>query len=430
MSLLIEEEDTGAKQRHIVEIRPSRRVIVTRPGSEARLSVHVASSRKEEIRLIVEELEPSIASHTLAPEQGQAPFTSTLKLLITPNAAGVYPFRLAALSTTGGSYGATNLVLVILPHQLSPEILDYLQQLLAYYKSYGIQYVIWYLLAHLYKDKGMSFTEIKSVYEFLKKRKLSNGTVGDLVERMERKGIIVKRETKYYAGVEDEKLVLDAIDVKRMRSGRKGAKRLLETLTTGEVTDSVIRRGSTSEEYTPLVVRKVLSIAEKLIRQGQTGKALGLLPHTVINVRKTGRWILWARDNFIYRERKAKPKLHYFRSRKLAEILQNMGLRQGFIHPEPVDDIIHNMFPGGYREARRIHYILKSIGWITYGPPIIMYIAVYSNGTGGFKIEDLDKKMLLEVNYDPRKAIKIIKNLVMPEEHVDRSNDETYFKYK
>ena len=73
------------------------------------------------------------------------------------------------------------------------EILGRLQAVLAYYRVYGIQYVIWYLLKHLYKDKGMSFTEIKALYELLKRKRLSNGTIGDLFERMEKKGIIVKR---------------------------------------------------------------------------------------------------------------------------------------------------------------------------------------------------------------------------------------------
>jgi len=111
---------------------------------------------------------------------------------------------------------------------------------------------------------------------------------------------------------------------------------------------------------------------------------------------------------------KGKSLYNYFRSRKLVEILQNMGLRQGFIHTQPVNDLMSNMFPGGYREARRIYYLLESVGWITYEPPLILYVAVYSNGTGGFKIEDVNKKVLVEVNYNPEKAVEIIRNIALP----------------
>jgi len=41
---------------------------------------------------------------------------------------------------------------------------------------------------------------------------------------MEKKGVIVKRGARYHAGVEDERLVLEVIGVKRVRAGRRGAK--------------------------------------------------------------------------------------------------------------------------------------------------------------------------------------------------------------
>lgn len=107
-----------------------------------------------------------------------------------------------------------------------------------------------------------------------------------------------------------------------------------------------------------------------------------------------------------------------------------MGLRQGFIHLKPVDTLIYSMFPGGYREARRTHYLLKSLGWITYGPPPTLHIAVYPNGLGEFRLENLDGEIIMAINYDPRKAVKIVKNVIIPGEHVDKYDDNTYFKYR
>jgi hypothetical protein len=107
-----------------------------------------------------------------------------------------------------------------------------------------------------------------------------------------------------------------------------------------------------------------------------------------------------------------------------------MGLKQGFVHVKPAHDQIHNLFPGGYREARRIHYLLKDLGWLSYGEPLILYIAIYPDGTGGFRLEDLNREALAVVNYNPQKAVKTVRNLVIPGEHVDKDNDETYFRYR
>ena len=426
MSLQLESIREEIERQRLVEVKPSRKVIITRPGSRAGIALHVEAKHGLHIRLEVEGLEPSIARYTLTPKQARTPFTSRLGLTVASNAVGVYPFRISALDMTGTSYGAASLVLVILPHQLPTEILNHLQALLTYYRAYGIQYVIWYLLIHFYRDKGITFTEVKALYEFLRRKRLSNGTVGDLLERMERKGIIVKRYGKYYAGVEDEKLVLETIDVRRVRAGRRGARQLVESL----IENSPIERSVTKEKSIPLAVKRVLRVAEALIEQGETRKALGLIQHTLIGVRKTGRWLLWVKDIFVYHEKKAKPSYHYFCSEKLARILRSMGLRQGFIHAQPVHDLIHMMFPGGYREARRIHYLLKSIGWITYGPPLILYIAIYSNNIGGFKIESINGEIITSINYSPRRATKIFKTMIMSGEHVDEYNDNTYFKYR
>jgi len=117
---------------------------------------------------------------------------------------------------------------------------NYLKTILTLYKIHGIQYVIWYLLLSLSRDKGLGFTEIKAIYGLLRGKKLSNGTVGDLLERMERKGIIVKRGARYYAGIKDEELVLQAIDAKRVKAGRRGAEQLLEILSEGHSTEREI----------------------------------------------------------------------------------------------------------------------------------------------------------------------------------------------
>ncbi|MEM0027150.1 MAG: hypothetical protein QXT53_04665 [Ignisphaera sp.] len=107
-----------------------------------------------------------------------------------------------------------------------------------------------------------------------------------------------------------------------------------------------------------------------------------------------------------------------------------MGFSQGFIYTQPVDDLIKAYFHNGYREARRAHYILKTMGWLTYGPPLILHIAVYPDNTGGFRLETIYGDLIAEINYNPAQTRSIIKHIVVPKEHVDKRNDETYFKYR
>jgi len=122
MSLLIEEEEvTGPKQKLSVEIKPSRKIIVARPGSRTYLILSLDSPRKLEPRLAVEGLTPRVARYSIAPEKGEIPFTARLDLIIDPKAVGIHPFKVVAQDTPNNGYGVENLVLVILPPELPME---------------------------------------------------------------------------------------------------------------------------------------------------------------------------------------------------------------------------------------------------------------------------------------------------------------------
>ena len=109
--------------------------------------------------------------------------------------------------------------------------------------------------------------------------------------------------------------------------------------------------------------------------------------------------------------------------------MRNLGVRE--LHTCETSRYVDTQpFSQGYREARRTHYLVKSLGWITYGPPLILYIAVYPGNIGGFKLESLDGETFVAINYDPGKAVRIVRNMVMPGEHVDEYNDDTYFRYQ
>jgi len=439
MSLAVGEK-VSLRVRGAVEltVKPSREIIVVEAGESAVVLLHIASSQYgRRTVLYVDGLEQGIARYVLSPVQGKTPFTSRLTIITSPNVMGIYPFQVTARDYYSSSISSTtNLVLVILPRnpplfhvsiKVLQEILRNVETLLSLYNSYGIQYIIWYILARICREEGLRFSGIKAIYELFEKKELSNGTIGDLLKRMEKKGLIVKVNNRYYAGIDDEKLVKQAIDAKRVKAGWEGAKQLLQAASSNNSARVGYERNG---EYIPIRVRRVLDEAKKLLEKGEREKALGLLQHTVIGARRTGRWVAWVGDYFIYLESKAKPIFHYFRSRKLATVLSNMGLREGFINAAPVDDLIRDLFLESYREARRIHYLLKELNWLQYGPPLILYIAVYPDKTGGFRLETIHNEVVAEVNYKPQEATEIRKHLVMPEEHVDKDNDETYFRYR
>ncbi|GEM_PF-5450931 len=150
MSLLVEEEEvTGLKRKLLVEIKPSRKIIVVRPGSRVHVVLRLDSVHRLEPRLTVEGLTPEVARYSIAPEKGETPFTARLDLIVNPGAVGIYPFKVVAQDTPNNGYGIENLVLVILPPELPMEVVSYLRTILMFYKTHGIQYVVWYLLLHL-----------------------------------------------------------------------------------------------------------------------------------------------------------------------------------------------------------------------------------------------------------------------------------------
>jgi len=88
VSLVVESDrsvEAGVKQRYTVYVKPSKKVVVTRPGSEASVSLHVESNTSLEVHLFVEGLEPTIATYTLSPQREYIPFTSSLELLVSHN---------------------------------------------------------------------------------------------------------------------------------------------------------------------------------------------------------------------------------------------------------------------------------------------------------------------------------------------------------
>jgi len=114
MSLLMRaEESVNAKQEFLVEIRPSRRIIVVRPGSRAHLALNLDSPPRLKLKLTVEGLTPDIARYSLASETGETPFVVRLDITANPGAVGIYPFKVIAQDVLSKGFSTENLILII-----------------------------------------------------------------------------------------------------------------------------------------------------------------------------------------------------------------------------------------------------------------------------------------------------------------------------
>ena len=60
--------------------------------------------------------------------------------------------------------------------------------------------------------------------------------------------------------MEDEKLVLEAIDVKRVRAGRRGARQLIKSLTES----GPMKRSIRKEESVPLAIKRFSELLKSL----------------------------------------------------------------------------------------------------------------------------------------------------------------------
>ncbi len=109
---------------------------------ESPSSAQPDSPYKLKLKLAVEGLTPDITRYSIVPEEGKTPFTAKLCLTVSPRVVGIYPFKVIARDAHGRDFGAENLVLIILPPELPIEVVNQLRTLVAFYRAYGVQYVI------------------------------------------------------------------------------------------------------------------------------------------------------------------------------------------------------------------------------------------------------------------------------------------------
>jgi len=398
-------------RRHFVSI--AARPVIVYPGGSAESAAYIDGHG---VRVFVSATtsDSCIQVLDIAPVTGVVPLQVRVIIAASTTAKpGIYGIDLAAIDFSQGKTLASVRIPVYVPSSpVLANIVGDLDKLRGLYREKGIQYAIIQALSMI--GAGLRFSDIKLLYELIKGRRISNGTVGDLLKRVLKKGVL-KRVGDLYCLAVDPETAETVMDLRRARNGLRGAR-------------ASLNRGLGEEYYEhsssrniPQPVERALKIVKKLVEKDYW-MAVDFVAHVLVGVRKTGTWILWLEDYFIYHESKTNF-FHYFRSPRLSNILRELGLKPGIMvehKKHPSEEYILELY-GSYANARRVHYLLKQLNWFVYGEPLLLELS-----KDYLLIRELasDKVLFKQGNPDSSDKFKVI---AYPGEHVDEENEETYF---
>ena len=351
----------------------------------------------------------------VAPVTGVIPLQVKVVIAVSATAKpGVYSIDVTIIDARQGkAIASVKIPVYVLSSQALTGIVSDIEKLRELYKEKGIQYAVIQALSRV--STGLRFSDIKFLYELIEERRVSNGSVGDLLKRLLKKGIL-KHVRGFYYLVVDLRCARSVMDLKRARNGLKGAHAYLNR------NPGKVRYEQGTSREVPQPIEKALKIVKKLVKEDYW-VAVGFVAHVLVGIRKTGTWMLWFKDYFIYHENKTNF-FHYFHSPKLSDILRELGLKPGVMmeHKNHSSEKYVIELYGSYANARRIHYLMKELGWFMYGEPLLLELS-----KDYFSLRELASgKVLLEHsgggNHD-----NIFRVIVYPGEHIDEDNEETYF---
>lgn len=240
------------------------------------------------------------------------------------------------------------------------------------------------------------------------------------------KGLLEKLDVGLYKAVEislDEALA--RVNVSRVRTG--ASINLVNP-------DKTVKEGGLDE--LPIEIQESYNIARKISQNHGPLVALYFLLYTLLGARKTGFLLLWQGHWFVICEPKTRFCHHYY-STLLANILRSLGLYNGVYYPMGVEheeakriaeEYIHRNY-GGYKEARRLHYLLREEGYIGQRDPKPYTLKVYHYEDDSVGVDIYDhtgRELELGINVENKPAFNIETWIALPTMHIDKRNEETY----
>jgi len=411
-----------------------RRILVAYPGDVLSFNVRVESPRGCLIRVAVRGLPNSVASVSVGPDISRAPFTLTITIAVDEKAPpGSYPFNVEVYSVDEGALlGVKHLALIILDRRIPKAVAGRLDKLRELYRKYGAQVTVWYLLSQIFTE-GATFGQLKSAYESIVGRKVSNGTMGNILERMLKKRIIAEKYPGVYvSNVKDIDTLFSRIDVSRVRpqaySGRN-AENSRRSPATNEGMDFA---------KLPKPVERTWLRAQEIAQKHGALTALYFLLRSFLGAEATGQLLYWSNTWFVVCRSKTGFCYHFY-SPLLHEMLKSLGLVEGLQYnyfrvleqaeAQRTAQKYIRMYYQSHPNARRLHYMLKEEGYIWYDDNVYtLKIYYYRDGSAGLEVyNDSGEKLIYRDSIKDEKPLQIATKTAFPFEHIDEENEETYF---
>jgi len=349
---------------------------------------------------------------------------------ISPHALpGVYPFTLRAVNENNGDViYKENLALIIVPRRET--VIDwrrYAELWRSMYASYGSSRTLYLFMfsRYMYLKTPTAFSLAYEFHHMIAGTKSKNATL-KILKRLKDYGLIRTAYSGMYIPIATLDIAFNAIDESRTR---------LRSQVIRVDNHNNAQRENLEVHKVPRAVAEVLSVVEKLVKEGNKWIAVDLLAHTLLPVRLTGVLIARICDFFLYYEFKTR-KMHMIGSRRVSELLESLGVADAILlrlKLHSTDTIIRDLF-ASYENARRVHYLLKELGWFHYPQehyfyklefypkPRLLIIRMTGNKLETFAeilLSDTDVKILEELGIPS-------KGPIVAREHVKTENEETY----
>lgn len=425
----------GQEVSSVVGSKTGERVIALYPGESGEIIVRIHGPRGHVVAVEEHGFPGSVASLEVMPRQAEAPFNSTVRVSVAPNAKpGVYPWSIVARDAAAGRLlGQEAIVLVVLPRRLPRNTARHITRLQRVYRKYGIQAALWTALRILYPG-GARFTTIWELYQLLTQRRVSKGTVAGTLKVMARKGLLEKKEGLYKPLDLDPKVALSRVDLRRVRYPWQ----VLRPRETREQDREagILERFRFSLVELPQPIRKAYTYAQRIAEKHGPLAALYFILYSLLGVRQTGYMLLWLSGWFIVLEPKT-GFAHHFYSWLLHWMLEQLGLREG-VYYKPHDrehveaqrvaqQYIREIY-GSHQSARRLHYMLweKKLVWSDEDEVYTVRVYRYADGETGVQVLDKTggEELYSEGLRDEPAAVEVY--TALPVRHVDPRREETY----
>ncbi len=423
----IDYEESRTNRRAEIEfslISIPTKVLAAYSGEQVFFNIQVNGPLNHMVELLLKGPSGNIAITHVNPRKSRAPFTTLATINFNPAApTGLYTLTIKLYDTESNLQLANEKVsLFILRKDTSKILANHYNHLATIFNNYGSNGLIWYILKHIY-PKGAAFKQIKSIYEQIVGRDISKGTIGNILRRMIKKGIIHRENGLYKLLVTKPEILVTRIDTSRIHPYQKPKQ------------DKQRNRHKNIKQ----VPQQIFWCFDRALRiKGVHGElpAMYFLAYTLVGIRWTGFLLLWFHEMFIYCEPKT-GFCHYFFSSLLAEYFNRLGIRQGVLYAlskkhEEARRIAQRYIREYYRSfkvARRLHYLLKERGFIDYGDQEVYALEIlhYQNGRIGVRVWDNRKEeVLVKDEITEEEHIRIDYYSAFPEEHIYQPNEETY----